>query len=346
MRKITGMMAVAATVTMGLLFTGCGTQQPQKAETQESIEQEVQTENALKDIEEKETVETVQESLAGQEITFEDLSQKEFIYASGAGAWGESFTIEKDGSFTGSYNDSDMGDNGDDYPQGTRYISRYAGHFTDLKKVNDTVYEIKISDISYETATGTDEITDGFHYVYTESPCFGEADVLTIYLPDTLVKDIPEDVYSWLSIVNQDETSLVSIAMADLSQGIGMYSQDRVSALEDAKMNYAVYKESYDYYSDKASNAATTAEMVEYTGKMYEVSDECLNYVWHLIKYNVSEDEFASILTNQREWIAEKEARQKELEDLDNGSMKPVDRNIVLADMTITRCEELMEYLQ
>ena len=52
-------------------------------------------------------------------------------------------------------------------------------------------------------------------------------------------------------------------------------------------MTFNTYKESYEYYNEMLSEAGTNAEMVEYTATMYELSDECLNYIWRLIRYNV-----------------------------------------------------------
>ncbi|MBQ3773592.1 MAG: hypothetical protein II833_04310, partial [Pseudobutyrivibrio sp.] len=51
-------------------------------------------------------------------ITFEDLAKYSYSFTSGAGGWEDDFDIEKDGSFHGNYHDSDMGDIGDDYPDG------------------------------------------------------------------------------------------------------------------------------------------------------------------------------------------------------------------------------------
>ena len=48
-------------------------------------------------------------------------------FSSGAGAWGTGLTLAADGSFSGEYHDSDMGDSGDDYPDGTVYLCNFPG---------------------------------------------------------------------------------------------------------------------------------------------------------------------------------------------------------------------------
>ena len=98
---------------------------------------------------------------------------------------------------------------------------------------------------------------------------------------------------------------------------------------------------------DELSEASTTPEMVEYTGRMYEMSDECLNYIWNLIRYNVDEEKYNEILTEQRVWIAEKEAKaEADREEFGGGTFAPVIYNDTLATLTMERCEELIEYLK
>ena len=339
MKKIT-ILEITICITI-LIITGCGKAELQEDNISLPRNQKTNTTNTTENTE----TDTSKAELEETDLTFDDLSKKDFSYSSGAGGWSEDFYIRKDGSFTGSYHDIDMGDTGDTYPNGTVYASAYSGHFTDLIKVSDYVYEMKLSDISYDEEDETEEYGDGYHYIYTTSSCFNEADVLTIYLPGMPVKEIPEEVYSWIAWSEESNTELTEIAMADLKNGIGMFSYDRISPLEDAKMNYNSYKESYDSYSDKAASAMNTAEMVENSSQMYKASDECLNYIWNLIKYNVEEERYKEILAEQREWIKQKEEKGNEIKESNDGSLMPVDYNTVMADMTMKRCEKLIEYL-
>lgn len=280
-------------------------------------------------------------------LTFADLSKRRFEFSSGAGGWSEEFTIEKDGYFTGLYHDSDMGDMGEGYENGTVYSSSYSGHFTDLTRIDEYTYRMKLTDITYEETPDTEEMSDNTRYIYTDSYCLGDTDTFTVYLPGTPMEEIAEEVRSWLYAYNQSETELTMIAIVDETNGYGIYSLERLAPLEDAQMTLNSYKESYEYYSEKLSEAGTTMEMVEHTGTMYELSDDCLNYIWNLIRYNVEEEEFDEILSEQRTWIAEKESKAKEAADEYNGgSFASVSYNSTQADLTMKRCEELIEYLK
>jgi len=359
----------ALLVSMVMVCVGCGAKDETDEkdevnvtveETQDggSIDGDSMDEEALQEMvaqpegEAEEIIET--ESASGEaslaestEFTFADLSKYQFEFCSGAGGWSEEFTIEKDGYFTGKYHDSDMGSTGEGYDNGTFYCCTYSGHFTDLVKIDDYTYEMKLADIVYDDEVGTEEIIDGVLYVYTGSYCLGSSDTFIVYLPGKPMEEISEDVKSWIYSSNDGEDELIFVAIADIDNGYGIYSYDRWEPLEDAQMTYNAYKESFDYYTELVVNAETTPEMVEYTGRMYEVADDCLNYIWNLVRYNVDEDEYATILEEQRTWIAEKEAKAKEASDeFEGGTFAPVAYNDVLATLTMERCEALIEYLR
>lgn len=57
---------------------------------------------------------------------FMPISGNTFHFSSGAGGWLTEIVISEDGSFTGHFHDSDMGDA---YPEGTRYECSFTGVF-------------------------------------------------------------------------------------------------------------------------------------------------------------------------------------------------------------------------
>ena len=283
-----------------------------------------------------------------EEVTFEALSKRRFDFSSGAGGWYEEFTIEKDGYFTGQYSDYDLGVTGESYPDGTVYRCSYSGHFTDLIKVSDYVYEMKLKDISYKVEPGEERLFDGMMEVYTGSYIFGENDTFTVYAPGMPVSELNEELYLWIRDYVTDETQLTMLVVADTKNNYAASSVERPAPYEDAKMTYDTYKESIDYYADKLANEAqTTMDMVLYSGKKYELCDEYLNYLWNLIRYNVPKETYDQLLEQQRTWIASKEEKANEIrEEYGGGTFAPVDVNDTLAEMTLKRCEELIDYLR
>lgn len=342
------MWLVVLLVSIVMVCVGCGAKAENDEKDEETLEETVaQPEGEAEEITETESASEEVSLSESAELTFADLSKYQFEFCSGAGGWSEEFTIEMDGYFTGKFHDSDMGSTGEGYDNGTFYCCTYSGHFTDLVKIDDYTYEMKLADIVYDDEVGTEEIIDGVLYVYTDSYCLGSSDTFTVYLTGASLDELPEEVKSWIFYANEDEEELTMVVIADISNGYGIYSYDRLPPLEDAQMTYNAYKESYDYYTELLMNAETTVEMVDYTGRMYEVADDCLNYIWNLIRYNVGEDEYAKILEEQRAWIAEKEAKAKEAGDMfEGGSLAAVSCNEILATLTIERCEALIEYLK
>ena len=53
-----------------------------------------------------------------------------FTFSSGTGGWMTVMELNDDGSFTGSFQDSDMGVRGEGYPKGTVYKSDFSGKFS------------------------------------------------------------------------------------------------------------------------------------------------------------------------------------------------------------------------
>lgn len=356
------LLSIIITVLLSATITGCGAvasadtdsalyETVTSAQTEENLVEieSVQAEENLIEIEiETEEDHRIAEEMSDSaDLTFADLAERQFGFSSGAGGWSEEFTIEKDGYFTGMYHDSNMGETGDGYSNGTVYSSSYSGHFSDLTKINDYTYQMKLADISYKETLDTVEIRDNIRYIYTDSYCLGGTDTFTIYLPGTPLSELSESERSWLSVVAQSEKELTMIALVDETNEYGMYSHDRAEPFEDAQMSLESCKESYDYYSGKLSQAMTTAEMIEYSGAKYEICDECLNYIWNIIRYNVEKDQYDAILTEQREWISEKETKAKEARaEYEGGSLAAVVYNNTLATLTLERCEELIEYLK
>ncbi len=125
-----------------------------------------------------------------------------YIFTSGAGAWGSSLELNADGSFTGSYHDSNMGERGDGY-QSTMYLSEFSGSFKNPKKINDYTYYFELEDIRYEREPGEQELRDdgNDHFTmlfYTEAAGLKDAEKgIYAYTADAPWSELPEDFINW-----------------------------------------------------------------------------------------------------------------------------------------------------
>ena len=286
-----------------------------------------------------------------RDLTFEDLSHYAFQFCSGAGGWSTDFEIEKDGSFKGNYHDSDMGDTEENYENGTRYICGFSGNFTGLTKINDYTYEMKMENLTYEETPGKEEIADGVKYIYTDVYGLEGTDTFKVYLPGAPVSDLSEEEYFWVRTANENgaeesQDTLTIPVIVNEKMEYGIYSYKRMTPYEEAKSTLTTYQASYDAAEEELKKATTQSRLNDCSIQMYDISDSCLNEIWNLVKYNTSEEKFNEILNEQRKWIADKEAAGNEIMENNGGSSALMDSSQVMAELTMERCKELIEYLK
>lgn len=124
----------------------------------------------------------------------------QFTFSSGAGAWATTFELSPDGTFTGQYHDSNMGDSGPGYENGTVYISQFSGKFADPQKVDDYSYTMKLDHLDVQGTAGEEYIEDNVRYICSEAYGFDDADTFMIYLPGCPLENLPEEFLAWAFI--------------------------------------------------------------------------------------------------------------------------------------------------
>lgn len=127
----------------------------------------------------------------------------DFVFSSGAGGWSTDIEVAEDGTFTGSFHDSDMGSTGEGYPNGTVYLCNFSGKFSDPEPTEKPyVYSMKLLEMQIENKdkTGTQEIEDETLFVYSDPYGFDHADEFLIYMPGTPMSDMSEACRSWLPL--------------------------------------------------------------------------------------------------------------------------------------------------
>ena len=141
------------------------------------------------------------QSAAQSEFTAEDLFgilPDTFVFSSGVGAWDTQVSIAPDGSFAGTYHDSDMGDTGEGYPNGTEYICEFSGQFSQPTQVDDHTWSVQLESLSYDGVPETEEIRDGIRYVCSTPYGVEGGQEFLIYLPGAPVADLPEGFCNWV----------------------------------------------------------------------------------------------------------------------------------------------------
>lgn len=293
------------------------------------------------------------ENTVSTALQFPDLTNLQFVYSSGAGAWATLLTINEDGSFEGVYSDSDMGDMGDGYPNGTTYISNFSGKFTVPKSINEYTDSMTIESISLEQEVGTEEIIDGIKYVYSEPYGIWDAKDIYIYHKDTPVINLPEEYRGWVGYYDSEEYQnelLPFIGLYNVATQSGFSSYDisaqldslieEVNSLEDVEHNAMYIEERIE------QDELTQLEYNVLSKNLYDLWDNELNRVWKLLKDTLDKDKMNQLLEEQREWIIYKEKEiASAASQYEGGSMKPMIEHLKAAELTKIRVYELHEYL-
>lgn len=320
---------------LGMIVTGCSNK-----ETDEISKIEISEKT-----EDKETVDD--KDITEDSFEFSDLNNIEFYFGSGAGAWRTIMHVAEDGSFWGEYSDSDMGSIGVGYSNGTYYYCAFEGKFTKPIKVNDYTYSLGIAEISYANEPGTKEIIDEILHIYSMPYGIDDVNSLLLYLPGAPIDELPQEYLDWIrrDIYDKESKELPFY---------GIYNEINQNGFSSYIINHPIAekiensKEISEHIKfSLESEILTQTEMNTKSYELYELWDETLNTLWIELKNTMPEDEFQTLLTEQRQWIAEKEdAVIKAAEDVAGGSMEALVKNLEAASITEERVYELYNLLK
>lgn len=153
----------------------------------------------------------------------------EFVFSSGAGGWQTILTLDRDGSFSGMYSDSEMGEIGEGYPNGTVYLSIFSGQFTDIMQVDDTTYSMQLSELITQNGTEEEWMEAGIRYLVTE-PAGIEAGTYLLYAPETPVEKLNEEFLNWrlgsYPLMDETEETLSCYGLCDQDTGYGFFAYE------------------------------------------------------------------------------------------------------------------------
>lgn len=141
-----------------------------------------------------------------EESLYAGLTDLDFYFSSGVGGWFTLIKVDADGSFAGDFHDSEMGDIGDEYPNGTVYGCAFRGRFGEPVQVNNYTWRLPIAELTLDEGQLPETIEDGIRYITTDAPYGLEnTDALLLYLPGAPVSELPEGYLSWAHLSLMDE---------------------------------------------------------------------------------------------------------------------------------------------
>ena len=191
------------------LLTGCGAKQPEAP-----VEQpEAPVEQPEAPVEEEVT------------STLPDALPLDLTFASGAGAWCTGLTLERDGSFSGAYHDSEMGDQGEGYPNGSCYISTFSGRFGDIRQVDDHTWAMTLEDLTVQETPGEEWIEDDIRYIASEAYGLEGGKEFLLYSPETPTEGLDEEFLIWWPSWNVEDTGALNCwGLLNQEMGYGFFT--------------------------------------------------------------------------------------------------------------------------
>ena len=131
-----------------------------------------------------------------------DVLPGDFLFASGAGAWGTEMTLKEDMTFSGNYSDSEMGETGEGYEYGSCYICSFSGSFSTPEAQDDGTCTLTVTSLSYANEPGGETIDDSIRYVYEEAYGIAEGDEFIYYPAGYATADMEEGAVEWAALTN------------------------------------------------------------------------------------------------------------------------------------------------
>lgn len=327
-------------------FTGCNTKLRDKDKDKERTT--VESTETTKEIESTENQEKTEKE---EQSIFANLNHCEFLFSSGVGAWCTVLTIEEDGSFYGDYHDTDMGDSGETYPNGTMYCCSFHGKFTKPVAINDYTYEFEIASIQCDRRVGEEEIRDGIRYIYSEPYGLEQAKKIHLYLPSAPVDKLPPKYIEWicnLGDLKKDSTILGIYGLYNVEQEEGFSSyavSDDIEAIDEELSK--LENKALEMEELLESGRLAQQEMNHLSYELYKLWDEELNNLWGRLKSKLDEDKMEQLTKEERQWIKKKEQAVKEAgKEAEGGSLQPLLENTEAAQLTRERVYELANILK
>ena len=139
-----------------------------------------------------------------QGFSFDEIADMDWSFSSGAGGWSTDMQIAADGTFSGSFHDSEMGEIGDDYPNGSLYTCSFTGQLSVVEQVDEYSWKLKVDSLAVQDEPNVETIEDGIRYVTADPYGISEGDEMTLYMPGTPVDMLTEDMQMWAHLIWED----------------------------------------------------------------------------------------------------------------------------------------------
>lgn len=285
-----------------------------------------------------------------EEALLRPASELVFEFASGAGAWGTELYIDSDGSFWGEYHDSDMGDTGEGYPNGTLYLCRFCGIFCAPEPMEDGAVRLTVENLRCFRSEG-EELSGGVRVVYSQPYGLTGDGRFTLYPPTAQRSALSEEALSWVRWAQGDtalysEEQLGFYALCNESEQQAFSSMRLSAGGLSVRQRISEAVRAAAPLEEQLQQDLTQTELNLTAKALYDTWDSALNDVWQLLKSALDSETFQYLTVDELAWIDAKEAAVHEASDIYiEGSIYPLIVHSTAAEWTKNRLFELSSWL-
>ncbi len=156
-------------------------------------------------------------------------------FSSGYGSWKTTLTLNRDGTFSGRYFDSNSSSTGEKYPNGSIYVCDFEGKFERIEKLNDYSYRMVLTQLKAERTEGEEWINNKTRYIASEPyglnvpPNHQGEKEFVLYLPEAPVDELLDAFLSWRPAEavknneNDENSTLSCYGLLNVSKDYGFF---------------------------------------------------------------------------------------------------------------------------
>ncbi len=147
----------------------------------------------------------------------------EFGLSNGVGGWYTSLILDNEGGIYGAFHDNEYGETDEKYENGTQYWNEFWGFFENIEKINDYSYKMILKDVATSQPSDVEDIDEEekLRYVTTDkiTGVIDDTEYI-LYLPDTPVLELPDEVITWLPEIKGDKDIIDCYILYSVSEGM------------------------------------------------------------------------------------------------------------------------------
>lgn len=150
----------------------------------------------------------------------------EMTFRRDGGSWSSTLRINVDGSFSGSFQETNQEEVGEDYPNGTVRYCDFQGRFQITAKLNDDTYALTLSELRSQQQAGEQTIQDDTLYISATPYGLEGGSNFKLYAPETPVSQLSKQFLSWWpgSTADPQPETLSQWGLHNLSSDIGFFT--------------------------------------------------------------------------------------------------------------------------